>query len=480
MNKILILSAFVLTSCNLFQDNNQGSGPVTELKQDLWNLNPELVECEEKKVVDENNNSKLVFGCDFEAFDIQVVNIEEGNLATKSTLIKIYEWMISSIFHGSEIYALDKVVFDGDKRSRAVLGSYDPRNKIISLFPNNPYAKREVRILKWVADRLGREEITTYDWEYWLYTLSHEYGHHQTVIYGSQNQTPIINQETNLADFKVNKIGNYFLNNFLNLKQENNKNDQKYIDRGVAIRAFTSGREGCETDVKTKKKKNIWPTRNIDIEKNNYYWTTAERLTRAFQVLTFQVPKQFHNEDSVNAYGTISDDYWWFNFYRANLYENYINKKCDPLQKQLDIKLEQFATMLQEKWFNEKDKQVSAATFSGSNQLYLFTPIRNQKIELVGEDNKVITLKQRPSFTNTTYNWRPFDSRKSKRVDIKSVPYYSEQRIPKGKYEIKINGSNVKSAFDLQVGETKLIGSAKKYFDKFSLTKDGLFIEITS
>ena len=479
MNKIFILSAFVLTSCNFFQDNNQDNVAKTQLQQDLWNLDPDQVECGEEKVVDENQNSKLVFGCDFEAFDIEVVDVDKGNLATKKTLIKIYEWMISSIFHGSEIYALDKVIFDGDTRRKTVLGSYDPRQKIIFLYPNNPYARREAKILKWVAERLGREEITTYDWEYWLYTLSHEYGHHQTVIYGSKTQSPIWDAENELADFEANKVGNWFLNNFLNLKKENNKNNEKYKSFGVAIKSFSSGREDCESPIKSKNKKNIWPTRTIDLDKNKYYWTIAERMTRAFQVLTYQVPKEFHNKDSVTAYGTISDDYWWFNYYKSNLYEKYLDEKCEPLQKDLDIKLNQFEKMLKEEWFNEDD-QVAAATFSGTNQLYLFTPRKNQKIELVSEDNQVIRLKQRPSFTNTQYNWRPFDSRKAKKLTINSIPYYSEKRVPKGKYNIRINGSKVSSAFNLKVGESKIIGSSKKYFDKFSLTKDGLILEIIS
>ncbi len=475
MHKTLLFS-LIATSCSFIKDPNLSANN-PKYQTSLWNIDPEAIECKDREINTDSQTRKS-FICDFEAFDIEVIDLEQESLKSKETLIKVYEWMIKTTFHGSEIYALEKVVFDGDSKTQNVLGSYDPRRKIIQLFPNNPYARREVQVLKWVAERLGKEEITTYDWEYWQYTLSHEYGHHQTVVYGSENQTPIFDREKELADFKMNDVGAKFLNSFLNLKKSNNKPSIEEEIFGIDIAAFSSGRNGCESKTdETKNKRNIWPLANVSSQKNNYYWTAAERMTRAFQTLTYQVPKEFHNPDSVSAYGTIADDYWWFNHYKANLYENFLDEKCEPLQKELDIKLSQFAKMMKEEWFNEKDKDISAATFSGQNQLYLFTTLKGQKIELVSGGNKIL-LKEKPSFTKTHYNWRPFDSRKSVDFAINSIPYHSEKPILAGKYEILINDKKVDSAFDLKVGEMKDIGSNKASLDRFSLTKEGLFLEV--
>lgn len=480
---------FLLTSCS-FESLAEFVGLGNSKKISHYNndnlkqINPDDITCKTTQTsTNEEAYTLNSFFCDFEAFDIEVLELPE--MSNKKLLVDVYKWMVNSIFYGSEIYTLEKVVFNGNKKNGDLFGSYSPYWKTITLFPNNSRATNRRRIPTWVAEKFGKTEITPYDLEYWKYTLSHEYGHHQNFIYGSTNQIIELkmfgssSEKSDLYDFELNAVGKQFLDKYMDFE---NMKENSSVFSAEAITALSSSTTKCSPSQNNNKKdskpiqtKN-WPERTITKNFNEYMWTSAERLTRIFQVLTHQVPKELQQDDSVLAFGEIINDYSWLGYYKKNIYENYFDDQCKKLQDKLNKKLEEFKVLMQEKWFAEKDNDISASAYSGQNILHFFSPIKNAKIELKN-GNKTITFSEKQRFTNTFYNWRPFDSRKSKNFKIESIPYVADKKVKPGQYEVYFNGARVKKAMNLKPGDTKLLISDSKYFDEFRMTDDGLILD---
>ena len=472
LKTFFVFPAFLLSSCSLLDMVGlSGSNKNHYNNTNLLELDEEDIICQKSQVQSKENGLNYdSFLCSFDAFDIEIYNIEE--MSTKEKLMEIYTWFVKNVFFGSEVYALNKIIFDGFKQDGDLFGSYSPYYKTITLFPNNRRVTQRRTVKNSIAKRFGKDKITPYDLEYWQYTISHEYGHHQNFIYGSSNKIVLLENanvltENKLYDFELNKVGKYFLNSFFDFSDFTEVDN---VYSAEAIVAYSSNVGKC----KNKSKEKNWPERTIGKNFNSYRWTSAERMTRLFQLLTYNLPKQLHNKESVTAFGEIVNDYAWFSHYGVNLYENTYNKECVVQSDKLNKRLGDFRQLMQERWFNEKDQEISAASYDGTKQMFLFSTHKNAQIEL--EKNGVkYKFEEIQRFTNTFYNWRPFDSRQKKSFQIESIPYLYHKPLPSGVYDVLINGRKVTKGFKLKEGETKILTSSsnkKEGFDSFYL-KDG-------
>ena len=477
---LILVSSFFLSSCSLLDFVGLGAKQKNHYNNtNLLNLKAEDIVCENTKVQSQEN--ALIYDsfiCGFDAFDIEVYNIEE--MSTKENLMRIYSWFVNNVFYGSEVYTLNKIVFDGFTQDGDLFGSYSPYYKTITLFPNNRRVTQRRVVKRSIAEAFGKDEITPYDLEYWQYTLSHEYGHHQNFIYGSTNKIVLLENKNALSDhelydFELNNVGRNFMNDFFNF---NSFEEAKNVYSAEAIVAYSAKIGKCKNN---KTKENNWPERTISKSFNSYRWTAAESMTRAFQLLTYHSPKELHKDDSVTAFGEIINDYAWFNHYGINLYENHYNKECEIQQNDLNKRLDQFKVLMQEKWFNEKDQEISAASYNGRKQMYLFSKHKNAKIEL--EKNGIrYPFEEKQRFVNTFYNWRPFDSRKQTKFQVESIPYYYHKKLPSGTYDVLMNGRKVTKAFGLGEKQSKIITSSsnrKNAFDQFYISDGTLKVRVS-
>ena len=317
----------------------------------------------------------------------------------------------------------------------------NPSYKLISLYPNNTRLLAQHAVPDEFAKRMGKDKIDPLsDYRYWLYTIAHEYNHHSSFFYGtSGNVKSNTYGGKKVFDVNLSPIGKEFLD-IMGLTKHESFSDHNKVQ---PIPPFSGGSITVP-----------WPSRWYGTSHNQYLWTKAELLARGLALYTYPVPKELQNENSVNAYGGIIDDYWWMHNYKSNIYEEHKtnDEARKPIQEPVDKHLEKLSKFLDDEWFND-DAKFGEIINDYTGKLYLTSRYKAKHITLVNENNKedVVTFEKLDKIVNLQYFWRPFDSRKAKKIQVESNVYKANKFIEDhdNRYELRYKNKAVAQAFGL-------------------------------
>ncbi len=430
--KSLIVSGLLLfPSCNLNltkpKENTNEISPKCETQNYAWAIEPE---------------GKL-FTCQFNEFHISAYKVPA--MENKEYMIKVYKWFMKSAFYGPEIHTFQGILFNGETSKPYSFGSYNPRYKLIEIYPNNTYTTANFPVPKEYAKRMGVNNIDPKsDYRYWLYTISHEYNHHSTVAMSTQKLITHNFGGNEVHDIVINKKGKRFLKHYgINKRPE-------YYDYNK-VQPIPPGSGG--------NKRFFWPKKYYGTSFNKYLWTKPELLTRALGLYTYPVPKELQNEKSVNAYGGISEDYWWFANYGLNIYETYKDKDGKPVQKPTDNALKKWAEFIDNEWYND-DAKFGEIFVTHDGKIVISHNSKTSKIHLINIDDlsDTITFDKISKKDNLNYYWRPFDSRKKRQISLESKVAKSTNKINvDSTYKLFYGKYHLTEAFDLVEGQSKIM-----------------------
>ena len=416
---------------------------------------------------DAEDDPKL-FTCEFPEFKIFVYKIP--TMETQEYAESVYSWFKKNAFYGPEVHTLQGIFFDGSKVNGRSFGNYNPYYKLISIFPNNKELTDEYPISDEFAKRMGVDKVDPLtDYRFWIYAIHHEYNHHSSFFYGSDGNVTTNTFGGNVAhDLGIKPVGEKFLS-FTGIDKRPEFNDHHKVD---PIAPFSGGSPTV-----------LWPNKFYPVSFNQYLWTKAELFARGLALYTFPVPEELQNEKSVNAYGSIIEDYWWYHYYKANIYETHKTNDKDrkPIQEPVDKHLDEWSEFMDNEWFND-DAKFGEVFNDYLGNIYLMSLHRTKDISLVNpaDTSDKITFSQIEHISNLKYYWRPFDSRKAKHIKIESKILKSVGKIEKlnTKYQLMYKNKAVSQAFDLKDKDKIRLSYGDKYHIIASKENNKIYFEL--
>ncbi len=344
-------------------------------------------------------------------------------------------WFTDNVYYGPEILTFDKVYISSevdDDPDTVTYGYYDPVSKAIVLQPEE--------VIDFMGGVPSSVDDNPYSSVFWEYTLSHEYGHHMSVSYGSTSE--FLETASGNSDIELNHFGQAFFE-ALDFGDKNITDYNEFTDED-AVGSIRSNAVAISEN-------SIWPGYNIGANYNKYLWTKAEMFTRQIQVSTYVSPEEMASSTGVQVYGAPLDDYFWRSYYGINPFEEIVNGERMRYDDDTTLKNQKyFAEVMKNELMNFDEKLGNVLHY---NNEFGFSSLFDTEWNLKSSSGKMTAMKKNTIEGNFQYTKKPYDYRTLVKENIDTYLYSVTAQT--GTYEIyegdsKYNGDG----FALAVGES--------------------------